>query len=238
VSFNGSLGPSSPQAEAFRVLRSNLAVALSDLDSGVVVITSALADEGKTTTTVNLAVSFAMSGRRVIVVDLDLRQPDVYRWLGAHNEFGVVDVLLGRRSAEDALQYIDVGTGPGGATRGMYFLAAGTAANSTELLGTARTAQLLRSLAAHADLVLIDSPPVLLVADTLVIGRMAAGAVLVVQTGKTAVPVVEKAKDALTQNQTRILGVVLNRFQPKDSLYTPYGYGYPADAEGDGAPTS
>ena len=236
MSFSGPLGPATPQAEAFRVLRSNLDVALSDLDSGVVVITSALAQEGKTTTAVNLAVSCAMSGRRVIVVDLDLRQPDAFRRLGAHNEWGVVDVLLGRRSADDSLQYIDVGKGPAGETRGMYFLAAGTAANSTELLGTPRTAQLLRSLASHADLVLIDSPPVLLVADTLVIGRMAAGAVLVVETGKTAVPAVERAKDALTQNQTRILGVVLNRFQAKDALYTTYGYGYPSEAERNGSP--
>jgi capsular exopolysaccharide synthesis family protein len=232
VSLRGQLGPGNQQAEAFRVLRSNLNVALADLNSPIVLITSALANEGKTSTTVNLAVSFAMSGRRVILVDLDLRRPDMYRWLGAHNEFGVADVLLDRRSLEEALQYVEVGHGPDGTARGTYFLSAGTASNPTELLGTQRTGRLLKALAGQADLVLIDSPPVLLVADTLVIGRMAAGAVLVVESRRTAVPVVEQAKDALIRNQTRILGVVVNKFQAKDSPYThAYGYGYAAETD-------
>src|SRR5581483_1764235 len=98
----------------------------------------------------------------------------------------------------------------------MDFLAAGPRlANPTELLSTPRTAKLLESLSANADVVLIDAPPVLSVADTLVIGRLAAGAVLVVEAGRTPAPAAKRAKDALTRNQTRLLGVVLNKFRRK-----------------------
>jgi Mrp family chromosome partitioning ATPase len=92
----------------------------------------------------------------------------------------------------------------------------------TELLATPRTAQLLEWLAEQADIVLLDTPPVLPVADTLVIGRLAAGAVLVVEARRTPAPAAKRAKDALTRNQTRLLGVVLNKYQAR---YAGYGYG-------------
>ncbi len=102
--------------------------------------------------------------------------------------------------------------------------------DATELLGTRRTARLIETLSQQSDVLLLDTPPVLPVADTLVIGRMAAGAVLVVESRRTPVPDVQRAKSALTQNQTRLLGVVLNKVQERDlaaSSYS-YGYGYPA----------
>jgi Mrp family chromosome partitioning ATPase len=104
----------------------------------------------------------------------------------------------------------------------------------TELLSTPSMRSLLEQLASQADLVLLDAPPVLPVADTLVIGRLAAGAVLVVEARKTPVPAVRRAKDALTRNQTRLLGVVLNKFKPTvgaddgtpTGVAAGYGYGY------------
>ena len=100
-------------------------------------------------------------------------------------------------------------------------------ANPTELLGSGRTQQLLEGLAKQADLVLLDTPPVLPVADTLVVGRMAAGAVLVTESRTTSIDAVNKAKDLLTRNQTRLLGVVLNKFEQRDSASTfGYGFGY------------
>jgi capsular exopolysaccharide synthesis family protein len=215
------------RAEAYRILRSNLSVALSDLERPTVIVTSAYAGEGKTSTTVNLAISLALSGRRVVLVDLDLRHADVHRWLGCHNEFGVSDTILDRRGLQECLQYVPVGAGPNQGERGLYLLATGPpVANPTELLGTQRTSQLLGALALQADVVLIDTPPVLLVADTLVIGRMVAGAILVVEARRTPAGVANQAKDALTRNQTRLLGVVLNKFQAKDAPDSGYGYGY------------
>ncbi len=111
--------------ESFRILRSNLTVALADLDQPAVIVTSANAGEGKTTTACGLATAFAAAGSRVILVDLDLRRPAAHRVVGAHNEFGVSDVLLGRRSLADALQFVQVPPEPGGSPLGLYFLAGG-----------------------------------------------------------------------------------------------------------------
>jgi Mrp family chromosome partitioning ATPase len=109
-------------------------------------------------------------------------------------------------------------------------------------------AQLLDALATQADIVVVDTPPVLPVADTLVIGRMAAGALLVVEARKTPVAAIQRAKDALTRSQTRLLGLVVNKMQAKDAdLGYGYGYGYgygdsydgtdvDGDASGNGSP--
>jgi capsular exopolysaccharide synthesis family protein len=214
--------------EALRILRSNLSVALLDLERPTVIFTSPNPNEGKTVICANLAMSFASSGKRVVLVDLDLRHPNSHKLIGAHNEYGVSDVLLGRRSLEESIQYIGLPTPKGRSEWGLYFLGTGSpVANPTELLGSGRTTQLLEGLASQADLVLLDTPPILPVADTLVIGRMAAGAVLVTESRNTAIDAVNKAKDLLTRNQTRLLGVVLNKFQLRDSKGTfSYGYGY------------
>ena len=209
--------------EAFRVLRSNLLVALSDLDNPTVIVTSALPNEGKTVTCANLAVSLAAAGLRVTAVDVDLRHPNLHSWVGGHNDTGLSDVLLDRVRAEDALQFVPIRSGG----RGLYLLSTGPAVNdATELIGSPRTAKLLHTLANQSDILLLDTPPVLPVADTLVIGRMAAGAILVVESRSTSWVAAKQAKDALTRNQTRLLGVVLNRVQQRDLDASPYGYGY------------
>jgi protein-tyrosine kinase len=214
--------------EALRILRSNLSVVLLDLERPTVIFTSPNPNEGKTSMCANLAMSFALSGMRVVLVDLDLRHPDAHRLVGGHNEFGVADVLLSRLTLEQSIQYIRLATPPGQAERGLYFLATGpSVGNPTELLGSGRTQQLLEGLGKQADLVLLDTPPVLPVADALVIGRMAAGAVLVTESRTTSIDAVNKAKDLLTRNQTRLLGVVLNKFERRDARASfGYGYGY------------
>ena len=214
------------QDEAYRVLRSNLAVSLADLDRPSVVVTSSQPGEGKTATAANLARSMALAGRRVVLVDLDLRHPDCHKWFAAHNEFGVADVLVDSRPVPDCLQYIDLGSRDPRRS-GLYLLSTGKLVrNPAEVLDARRTADLLDTLARQADLVLIDTPPVLLVADTLVVGRMAAGALLVVEPRRTALAAVQRAKDALTRNQCRILGLVINKYQARDAPDATYGYGY------------
>jgi capsular exopolysaccharide synthesis family protein len=214
--------PSRIQDEALRVLRSNLQVALSGLQNPIVLVTSSRAGEGKTSTCVPLAKSLAAGGQRVVLVDLDLRHPDAHRLLGTQNERGVSDVLKGRIAVEKALQFVQVTS-----NAGLYFMSTGSwEENPTELLGRGHTLSLLESLAAQADVVLIDTPPVLPVADTLVVGRLAAGALLVVEARKTPLPAVQRAKNALTRNQTRILGVVLNRVRTRDAPFLGYAYGY------------
>lgn len=216
--------------EAFRVLRSNVQVAISDLENPIVVVTSALPGEGKTSTCATLAQSIAAAGPRVVLVDLDLRHPDVHNRFGADNDIGVSNVLTGRENVEDCLQYVEVE--PAG---GLYLLPTGpTVPNPAELLGSPRTGRLLQVLAEQADIVLVDTPPVLPVADTLIIGRLAAGALMVVETGRAPIDAVAQAKAALTRNQTRILGLVLNRFDASGA--TGYGYGYGDELRTNGTP--
>jgi capsular exopolysaccharide synthesis family protein len=218
--------------EAFRVLRSNLLVAIAELDNPAIVITSAAENEGKTSTSVAIAQSMAANGSRVILVDLDLRDPDAHRLLDGHNGFGVSDVLLGQMTVEESLQRIVVRVGDRGQTADLQLLAAGPATeNPTELLSSPRMGEMLDALAARADIVFLDTAPVLSVADTLVIGRRAAGAVLVVEARQTPLPTVKRAKDALVRNQMRLLGVVLNKFDPKfaDDDFDIAGLGYGSD---------
>ena len=202
---------------------------MQQLERPTVAVTSARAGEGKTVTAANLARSMALSGRHVVLVDLDLRHPDAHRHLGCHNEFGAADILLGRRPLADCLQHVEVGKGPQSTRAGLYVLAAGNdVSNPTELLGTHRAARLLEALVEQADVVLIDTPPVLAVADTLVLGPVIGGAVLVVEARRTPVTVVAQAKDALIRSQTRLLGVVVNKFQARDAAF---GYGLAPVAE-------
>jgi capsular exopolysaccharide synthesis family protein len=221
-------GQENVNAEAYRILRSNLSIALLDLDRPSVLVTSARAGEGKTSTTVNLARAFAVAGHRVVLVDLDLRHPDAHHWLGTHNGVGVTDVLTRRRPLGECVQFVSFGES-NGSGEGLYFLPTGDMVpNPAELLSSPRTPALLETLTSQADVVLVDAPPVLPVADALVIGRMVGGAMLVVETRKTPLGAVQQAKDALTRSQTRLLGVVVNKFQPKDAR-SDQGYGYGDD---------
>jgi protein-tyrosine kinase len=215
------------------VLRSNLLVALSDLANPIVVITSAHEGEGKTSTCAGLARTLASSGQRIVVVDFDLRHPDLHRQFKAHNEIGVSSFLREQEELSKCLQFVELRER--GDNVGLYLLAAGPAVNNpTELLTAGRTKRLLDALAAQADVVLVDTPPVLPIADTLEIGRMAAGAILVVEARRTEINTAQRAKDALIQNQTRLLGVIVNKV-PRDEVTFGYGQEYPAPANGSSA---
>jgi succinoglycan biosynthesis transport protein ExoP len=210
------------RTESMRVLRSNLLVALAELDHPVVLVTSANEGEGKTATCAGLAHSFAMAGRKVVLVDLDLRNPELHERLGARNQVGVVDVVVDRCPLAEAIQFVEVGR-QGSDGQGFYFLAAGhSVGNPTELLGTPVMARLLASIASQADLVLVDSAPVLPVADTLVTARMAAGSLMVVEAGRTSERDVRAACDALRRSGARLLGVTLNKL---DAREVRLGYG-------------
>ena len=233
--------------EAFRTLRSNVLVATSDLSNPSIIVTSAVPGEGKTSTCAALAESIAASGPMVVAVDLDLRRPDLHTRFGVENGRGVSDVLSGRATVADCLVRVGLagddgaggsnGSGPdrGYPGRGALFVlpAGPPVSHPAELLGGPRTAQVLEALREHADFVIIDTPPVLPVADALGLGRLVSGALLVVETGRVPLPAVQRAKAELTRNQVRILGMVLNRFDDQDSL-APYRFDYTADA----APTA
>jgi capsular exopolysaccharide synthesis family protein len=205
--------------DAFQVLQASLSAALADVIQPRVMVTSPSGGEGKTTTCVNLARGYAATGRRVVVLDLDLRHPDAHRLFGAHNEYGLSDLVLERRPPEDCLQFVAL-AGPDTTAGGLYFLGTGPVGeNPAALLSMDRTAKMLDLIASQADLVLIDTPPVLTVADALVVGPLVSGALLVAEAHRTTHPELARAKDLLLRNRTRVLGVVLNRFDRLDERY-------------------
>lgn len=226
--------PVAQREEAFRVLANNVALAMAGLDNSSIAVTSATEAEGKTVVAVNVARAMAQAGRRVVLCDLDLRHPEAHRLLGVEGEEGASDVLCDRLPLQRCVRFVEVGTSPLGATRGLYFVPAGRAVEEpAELLGSRRAARMLAALAEQADVVVVDTPPVLPVADTQALARLVGGVVLVVDPRRTTPIAARRARDALARSQARTLGVVINRFEPRrahlDAAYA-YGYGYPPDA--------
>ncbi len=142
-------------------------------------VTSAAPHEGKSTTVLNLAMAVSLTGRRVVLVDTDLRRSDLHRMLEVEGGVGITDVLLGQATLEEALQRDE--------KSGLTVLGPGTRApNPTELLESAEMRQLLEELREKADLVIFDSPPLLAVADTLVLANLADAVLMVCVAGQDA----------------------------------------------------
>ncbi|WP_448719870.1 polysaccharide biosynthesis tyrosine autokinase [Microbacterium natoriense] len=210
--------PLNPRSEAFRSLRTNLQ--FLEMDGGhTFVITSSIPTEGKSTTTLNLAIALADSGKRVALVDTDLRKPKVAEYLGIEGGTGLTDVLIGRAKVSDVLL-------PWG-NRSLYVLPAGKIPpNPSELLGSARMKKLLEALSKEFDIVLCDAPPLLPVTDAAVLSRVTSGAIMAVAVGKTTTHQLEGALDALETVGAKVAGVVLTMVPTKGADAYGYGYGY------------
>lgn len=217
--------PYTPRAEAFRKIRTSLQFVDLDRTNKVVLITSALSGEGKSTTACNLAITVAESGKKVLLVEADLRRPRAARYLGLPGGVGLTSVLLGNVN-------VAVATQPWGDL--LSVLASGPLPpNPSELLGSAQMRQLLAHLRQQYDLVVIDGPPVLPVADAAAMANACDGAILIVRHSKTRREQVNDMTTALRTVDTRVLGTVLNMVPAKHhgqyyyQEYSPSG-GLPA----------
>ena len=187
------------------------------------------AREGKSTTVVNMAITMAQSGARVVVVDTDMRRPRLHKSFGVDNERGVSNVILGNANWTDVVRSSGV--------EGLDVITCGPIPpNPAELLHTARFKELLKDLSGHYDRVLFDSPPVAAVTDSLVLGSMMDGVVLVVQAGKTSLMAAQQAKKSLVDVGAKLFGVVLNDVDLEHKQYGYYQYyyyrsGYGSDSE-------
>ncbi len=200
----------SRRAEAFRQLRTNLQFIDVEQPVTVSMVTSAGADEGKSTTAVNLAIAIAESGRRVLLVEADLRRPTVVDYLNVEGSIGLTDVLAGTASLDEALQPWGAGT--------LTVLASGTLPpNPSELLGSHAMIDLIAILRSRFDMVVLDTPPVLPVTDAAVAAALTDGVVLVVRAGQTSRNRVGSALRALEAVDARILGTVLTMAPLKDA---------------------
>ena len=213
----------SPRAEAFRQLRTNLMFADVDHPIRTLVVTSSAPEEGKSTTAVNLAIALAEAGKRVVLVEADLRRPRVARYLDLEGGLGLTDVLAGQASIWEVLQ--DWGAS------GLSVLPSGSSApNPSELLGSANMVKLLDELRAGFDTVLIDTPPLLPVTDAAVAAVHADGALLVARHRRTTRAQLTRAVDALNSVDARVLGCVFNMVRPTGTDPGGYEYAYYADA--------
>jgi len=194
--------PRSPIAEAFRLLRANLEFASVDKPLHTLLVTSVGPEEGKTTSAVNLAVIFAQGGKRVLLVDSDLRRPNVHKQLNIQNWAGLSDLFLGNTNGvlkSCSWGDIKISVIPSGPLP----------PNPSELLGSEKFEKILNKLAENVDIVILDSPPSI-VSDPIIISSKVDGVLLVIKPGTTKMGAAQELLEQFQRSGARVVGVLLN----------------------------
>lgn len=213
--------PKSTMAEAYRQVQANTQFALASHPTAkTLLITSPTANEGKSTTAVNLAVAFTQAGLRVLLVDADMRHTDLHRWFGLPNEQGLSNLLANPDLSPASL------VRETGVERLLLLSAGPTPPNPAELLSLPRAQQVFHALQDLADMVLVDAPPVIPVSDALRLARLADGVLLVAHPQVTVREALLQAYKAIRQTGTPVLGAILNGFSVPRFRYYGYGYRY------------
>ena len=210
--------PRAPYAEAYRNLRTNLQFSLAVDSANALVVSSAEPGEGKTTTMANLAIAMAQMGKRVILVDADLRRPSLHQLFRVPPEPGLTDVFLQNQTVSQVVRE----TGQ----PGLHLLTCGKIPpNPAELLASAWMDQLIDALSKQYDMLLFDAPPILPVTDAVLLAAKTKHLLWVVFAGKTRADALRRAREALAQVDAKIVGVVLNRMASgRGSGYYYYYY--------------
>jgi succinoglycan biosynthesis transport protein ExoP len=196
--------PRSQMAESYRALRTSLLLTFAGGPPKVILITSALPEEGKTTTSVNSAIVLAQKGTRVLLIDADLRRPSIHKTFGMGPKLGLSNVLTGTATLQQAII-------PSTILPELFILPAGTPPpNPAELLASTKMKNILEELRKQYDHIVIDSPPTLSVTDAVVMSTGADAVVLVIRSGHTTKPALRRARDILLQVNARVCGVLVN----------------------------
>ena len=212
----GTIGAHSTVLEAIRLLRGNLTFANMDSSLRVLAVSSTRPGEGKSTTAINLAIAMAMDGKRVIIVDCDLRRPSLHTYFGLSREVGITNVATGQVPLDRAIQQTLID--------GVSLLATGPLPpNPPEVLNALGTRAVIRTLAEQYDMVIIDTPPTSYLSDVPVISTMVDGLLLVVTADETHRGQIQMALRALDHVEAPLLGFVYNKVS---STHTRYGYYY------------
>ena len=211
--------PTDMAAESVRSLRTSLQFALMDAPNKVIAIGGPRPGVGKSFVTVNLARVFADAGKRVLLLDADLRKGSLHGYLGIHRTPGLAEAISGEVSVADVLHKTDLA--------GIDFIPRGSSpTNPSELLGSERFRHMVEDLAARYDLVLIDLPPILAVTDAALVGRVAGVNLLVLRAGWHPIRELQQAVKAYSENGVRLSGIVFNDVPPRKGGVGSYSYAY------------
>lgn len=209
--------PKSPVSEAYRTIRTNIQFAGVDKAMKTIVFTSTAQDEGKSTVVANLGIVMAQAGQKVVIMDCDFRNPTQHRLFKLQNK-GLSNCIA---TGKDVLEIVQ-----SSGTPGLDILTSGPVApNPSEILASNRMKTVIDELKEKYDYVLIDTPPVLPVTDSSVIGSIADGTILLTAWNQITPAMAKEAKTRLEQAGAKILGVVLNKVEVASKGYG-YGYGY------------
>lgn len=227
----GRASPNHAFTEGFRLLRNNIGFLSPDDPIRVVGVTSAAMGEGKSTTSVNLAIAMGMDGKRVLLIDADLRRPTIQKWMGLSNEIGFSSVVRGLTPLVEAIHTTEY--------EGVSCLTSGPVPpDPTEFLNSERSHELLRQAKGLYDMVVVDAPPCTGLSDTQIISTMVDGMLVVAALDKTPKPLMTAAIRLLRQANANVLGLVINRMKENSGgygYYSYYGYGYSYDQDSPGS---
>lgn len=209
------LDSKSPISEQYRTIRTNIQYSSVDQEVKTLMVTSSGPGEGKSTTVANLAVVFAQQGKKVLLVDADLRKPTVHYTFNQTNTFGLTSVLTKQMTLDKAISETE--------GKNLFVLTSGPIPpNPAELLSSRVMEQFFHDAQELFDIVLFDTPPVLAVTDAQILANKCEGTILVVSSGKTERDPVVKAKELLDSAQSKLLGVVLNNKKIQNTNYYYY----------------
>ena len=212
----------SPISEAYRTLRTNVQFSSVDAEIKKIMITSSGPREGKSSTIANLAVSIAQTGKSVIVIDADMRNPTQHKLFGLDNGQGLSVALL---QDQDSRKYVKETAVPGV----MVLTGGPIPPNPAELIGSKRMKRLIEEFSQEYDMVLIDTPPIIAVTDAALLAQEVDGVILVLASGEVNKDYALRAKEQLDKVGAKILGAVLNKADMKTSEYYYYYYYHGSD---------
>ena len=217
----GIITHSDPKAivsEAFRNLRTNVHYSNVDKELKVIQITSTQQGEGKSTIVANYAATLAQSGKRVLIIDCDLRRPNVHRIFSVPNANGLINVLMRESELDRSIKYTKID--------GVFILVAGPIPpNPSEMLESKRMKEIIEVASENFDIILLDTPPVLPVTDALIISRYADGTIVVIALDETEREGFKRALESLENIGANILGTVINKAKSSKG-YHGYSYKY------------
>ncbi len=209
--------PSSSAAETYRILRTNIQYTSVDKKVKTIVITSPEINDGKTVTASNLAISIANAGMKVLLIDADLRNPNIHNQFRLPNSIGLTNIIVENSNIEEALYKIE-------GIKNLVVLTSGTIPpNPAELLTSKKVKDLIHNFSQQFDMVIIDTPPIGLVTDSVILAGIVDGVLLVISAQKTKINSAHNAVKSLKTIGANVLGAVLTKVKSSNGTYYKYG---------------